>query len=109
MSTVDDGQRPAALLHQGRRYEILVTDAAGHRTIQIRHDGAQVRAFVGNMPVRPEHDTGQPYRVETLATDVPDDDPDAVRCVECLVQVSTDIRGGCGGDVPRGYRKRTEL
>ena len=38
MPAVDDGQRAAALLDQGRGDEVLVADAAGHRPVQVGDD-----------------------------------------------------------------------
>jgi hypothetical protein len=109
VSTVDDRQRTATLLDHDRGHEVFVADAAGHRPVEVGHDRPQVGALERDVPVRAEHDARQPDRVQTLAADVADDHPDAVRRVERLVQVAADVGRGAGGDVPAGDGQRAHL
>jgi hypothetical protein len=73
-----------------------------------RHPG-QFRLVVGRLPERAQRHRRGLDRAQTLAPDVPDDRPYAVRGVQHRVEVAADLRRVGGGDIARGQQDAADM
>jgi hypothetical protein len=80
--------------------ELLLRRLVAHALLDPRGDLRQVRGLVGRLAEGAEDHGGGPHRGDPLTLDVPEDDPDAPRGGDHLVEVTADPRGGGGGHVP---------